>query len=227
MKYISIFLLLSLQTLTFAQSRLENTLYNNSNYCSGKQFSGNKNYYHLKSSEEIKSLADSSCYFVWDTVKNDWIKDYRMIYGYDKYGEEITRKSDYIGNFGTTIYPYSFENKTYYTDGSLKNQLSSLWSYTQSVYFGVTDEHFEYDHFGNVIDVQISYRNENTGEWHVGWRGHRNFDSYNNLISINEYDDDSLEKLYLSNKELFIYVPIHLRTGRLYNKITNNLFNSS
>lgn len=205
MKYIYIFLLLSLQILIFAQSRYEPAFINNNNFFGQKQYKEIKNNALLNTSDEIKSLVDSSCYFDWDTAKGEWIKDYRMIYGYDKYGEEITKKSDYIGNFGTTIYPYSFENKTYYPDGSLKNQLSSLWSYTQLIYLGVTDEHFEYDHFGNIIDVQISYRNEATGEWHVGWRGHRNFDSDNNLISINEYDDDSLEKLYLSNKELFIY----------------------
>lgn len=159
----------------------------------------------LKSSDDIISLPDSVYYYDWDSVGNSWYATYRIIYSYDKFGEVATEKQDFFSFMGTKMFPYLLYQKSYFPDGSLKDQETSIYTPLQLKYLGVTREHWDYDFRKNMINLEITYRDEKTGEWFLGYCFRRVFDKHDNLTGIFEYQDDSARQMYLYKKQESVY----------------------
>lgn len=202
--YLSIFIFI-LQSISFAQSDFLSP--RNKNYYNSDvdNFSGKTGKSYLKSSDEIKSLPDSLYYSDWDSAGNCWYANYRIIFAYDKFGKVATEKHDFLSFKATQINPYLFYVKSYYPDGSLKDQETSIYSPLQLKYLGVTREHWDYDFRKNMINLEITYRDEKTDEWFLGYCFRQVYDKHNNLTGTFEYQDDSTRQMYLYKKQENIY----------------------
>lgn len=159
----------------------------------------------LKSGTDLKSLLDSSYIFDWDTASDSWIATFKNIYNYDEYGQVITKHGNLIGINGTTSYPYSLEERSYYPDGLLKEQTNSYWDNQLNGFQGNTRYQYKFNIYGYITDF---YLNSPAGvnEWYCSNHYHQVFNKNNQLTEYYEYvAGDPSQELKLIRKQFTSY----------------------
>lgn len=159
----------------------------------------------LKSGTDLTTLIDSSFIFDWDTASNTWIANFKNTYKYDEYGQVITKHGNLISIDGKTSYPYSLEQRSYYTDGGLKEQTNSYCDNQLNGYQGNTRYQYKFNIFGFITDLYVFFP-VGDNSWYCGTHYHQVFNKYNKLTEYYEYTaGNSSDELKLTRKQFTYY----------------------
>lgn len=160
---------------------------------------------NLKSADLISNIIDSAYVFNWDSVTGSWIADSRNLYAADQYGQITSKNTDLFDYLGLHPYPYSLEQRSYYTNGRLKEQTNSYWDNLLGGFQARTRYVYNYNMDGNITDLYL-YNPGGTTGWYCTNHYHQVFNKYNNLTEYYEYySNDPADKPELTRKQFTCY----------------------